>query len=431
MSTSRILSVAVLASGFAAALPAAAQSVCAEPSFVRPPGSFGGGPGQGGYSSFHVGGSPMSATVADFDRDGQLDIATANLGGDSVSVRFGNNNPIDGNFNQRAGVDIAMPASPGTNGSRPYGITHGLMNNDAFVDLVVVNRNSNTAVVLLGDGSGGFTQLAPAAIGGGYAYHPALGDFDGDGDLDVAATQNAGNFVRILINDGQGVLSPHPTTLGGINAPIGIVAGDMLGSSAVDLAVVASGSDQVYVYPGNGNGTFAAPTILDAVENAIATPISVQLHDMDNDGRGDLVVAVRVNRANGGEPVSPYNRIAIFHSLPGGGFESTPLFIAAGPDMTHATAADFDRDGHLDLLGTSAAFAFIGNVVLNSGARTYDAPIGHDAAGNPFFGVTGDFNQSGYPDFAIVNQPSNTVTVYINQCAPTDPIFDDGFDAAD
>ena len=82
------------------------------------------------------------------------------------------------------------------------------VNGDGKPDLLVVNQcstsscaNSNGVVgVLLGNGDGTFqthfdvgTHTSPDAV--------AIGDFNGDGKLDVAATTKAGNTVSILLQN--------------------------------------------------------------------------------------------------------------------------------------------------------------------------------------------------------------------------------------
>ena len=91
-----------------------------------------------------MGTNPRSLAVADFNRDGKLDLAVANNGSDNVSVLLGNGT---GGF----GTPTILSA-----GVSPSSIAVGNLNADANPDLVVVNQSDNTVAIRLGNGSGGF-----------------------------------------------------------------------------------------------------------------------------------------------------------------------------------------------------------------------------------------------------------------------------------
>ena len=139
-----------------------------------------------------TGDTPASITVADFNGDGILDLAVANLYVDTnqpgtVTVLLGNG---DGTFTPTA-------VSPAT-GFLPYSVAVGDFNGDGKADLVTANAGSNTATVLLGNGDGTFAAaLSPTA--GKDPLFAAVGDFNGDGLTDLAAANNSASSLTVLL----------------------------------------------------------------------------------------------------------------------------------------------------------------------------------------------------------------------------------------
>ena len=115
-----------------------------------------------------VGNSPSDLAVADFNSDGNLDIAVAYESSSVVSIVLGT---IGGGF--QLPFNVTVPS-----GSRS--ITVGDFNFDHKLDLAVSGTN-----VLLGKGDGTFG--VPIAFGGGGSQGIVAADFNGDGKTDLAA----------------------------------------------------------------------------------------------------------------------------------------------------------------------------------------------------------------------------------------------------
>jgi hypothetical protein len=135
-------------------------------------------------------------TVADFNGDGKLDIASP------AGISLGNGG---GTFR----APIAFP--PTATGSA---LAVGDLNNDGKIDLVVETANFNCAV-LLGSGDGSFqAPIALPVLGADQGGALLLGDFDTDGALDlvtagpigvsrqsVSIYHGDGTFARLFFND--------------------------------------------------------------------------------------------------------------------------------------------------------------------------------------------------------------------------------------
>ena len=100
-------------------------------------GSFTAAPG----SPFPVGKAPASVAAGDFNGDGFADIAIANAGDNTVTVLLG-----DG-----TGRFAAAAYSPLHVGSQPSGIAVADFNSDGNPDLAIANSGDNTVTVLLNE----------------------------------------------------------------------------------------------------------------------------------------------------------------------------------------------------------------------------------------------------------------------------------------
>src|SRR5947208_3661241 len=101
-------------------------------------------------------------------------------------------------FNQPSGSPVAV-------GTNPESVAVGDFNHDGKPDLAVANFNSNNVTILLGDGSGGFSQPSGSPVAVGLApFSVAVGDFNHDGKPDLAVANEGSNNVTIQLGDGTG-----------------------------------------------------------------------------------------------------------------------------------------------------------------------------------------------------------------------------------
>jgi hypothetical protein len=245
------------------------------------------GNGQGGFtpaagSPFAVGLLPFSIAVGDLNNDGKLDLVTGNFNSDSVTVLLGNG---QGQFSQAAGSPIPV-------GIGPAGVQIGDFNNDGKLDLAVSNEFSNNLMILLGNGQGQFTSAPGSPIAVDSPAGIAVSDLNGDGQLDIAATSN--NSIVILLGAGQGRFTEatgSPIAAG--NATVDVTVGDFTHDGTLDLAVASIGSNNVTILLGNGQGQFTqAPGSPIPAGNGTT---AIRAADLTNDGIVDLAVVSRVS----------------------------------------------------------------------------------------------------------------------------------------
>src|SRR5262249_13381873 len=144
------------------------------------------GTGDGTFQAavnYPAGSFPRSVAVGDFNGDGFLDLAVANVGtypnytDSSVSVLLGK-----GDRTFHAARSFAA-------GNRPGSGRVGDFHAAGRLDLVVVNAGSNNVSVLLGNGDGTF-QAARTFAAGPSPNSVAVGDFNGDGRPDLVVAND-------------------------------------------------------------------------------------------------------------------------------------------------------------------------------------------------------------------------------------------------
>jgi hypothetical protein len=193
---------------------------------------------------FGSGPSPRSLIVADFNGDSRFDLALGNTsGGGSVGVLL---NAGNGTFDPLQSYPIH---------TIPQAITPADVTGDGKLDIVAAG-NSGGVSILPGIGDGTFGTPMPVVVGG-QLKDVAAADFDSDDDVDLALTDGSFLFngaLHVLAGTGDGGFA-DPVTYGSGECR-GIVAANLTGDGAIDLAAACPGSAIVLVYQGLGNGEF-------------------------------------------------------------------------------------------------------------------------------------------------------------------------------
>ena len=334
--------------------------------------------------------SPFSVTTADFDGDGNLDLAIANFSGGIVSLLMGTG---DGTFAPGA---LLLGASTS--------IVAGDFNGDNDLDLVFTLPSTGQVAVAIGDGAGGFETPVPYDAGA-FAISVAIGFFNADAVLDLAVAETIGNSVGVLIGNGDGTFQPALDNLtGAVSAPMAVAIGNLNGDTFADIVVAEHNTNKVGVFLGLGNGLFLPEIDYDVGGG----PRAVAIADLDGDGDMDLVVTNQ-----GADTVS------VLLGDNSGAFSTRvdyPNAVASNP--VAVAIADVTGDGKLDLVvaNFAASASETVSVFIGNGDGTFQLEfLQFETAGTDATSVAiGDFNGDDKPDLAVTNQSSNSVAIFLN-----------------
>ena len=312
------------------------------------------GNGRGGFhtaTDITAGTEPGAIVEGDFNGDGKPDLAVANAGTNSVSILL---QSTQGGFlppvNYRVGVN---PVSL---------VVTADFNADGNTDLAVTNSGSSTISILLGNRDGTFQLFTNVGVNG-IPNALAIGDVNGDGkpDMVVGATipgDEGGGvpYLYIFLGTGDGSFQPGvPIPLPTFSGPI--VVADFNGDGKLDMAVTGfyatdDPSAFLWIYLGNGDGTFQAPT---TAYSFSGYPNALVSADFNSDGKTDLALA-----GYGGQ-------VAILSGNGDGTFQTAESY-QVSVDAAGLAVADFNGDHKLDLaVSTGSAVT----VLLGNGDGTF------------------------------------------------------------
>jgi hypothetical protein len=232
------------------------------------------------------------------------------------------------------------------------------INGDGRPEIVIVDNINGSLLYFAFDGDPRDRQswthhyICEGALPG--AYDVAVADFDGDGDLDVAASswRKGNQFVwfehKRSDRDRQWIQHPIEENIGETRT---ICAIDMNGNGRMDLLGTASAGNQVMWYENPGD-----PRHQPWPKHVIDTPLRpIHGHPVDMDGDGDIDVVLALGHSAPGILPNMQDHQVVWYENEG---QSEPgpwtkhVICDSLPQGFEAVAADLDGDGHMEVVAT-------------------------------------------------------------------------------
>jgi hypothetical protein len=377
---------------------------------------------------------PESFALGDLDDDvsDDLDIAVGNRNDNSITFI---ENLGGGAYRTNSQFFLAGIIPPAT--ALLDDIAIGQLDGQIGDDIVVAFNSSSTAfasdIGILLNTSGFFFSQDYVAAGTNTAgtNAVALGDFDNANGLDIAVSNFNSSNIVLRLNDGVGGFGGAPTIVTGLGAPRALAVGNFDGNTSLDLA--AHSDTQFATFLGNGAGglsfnqTFTTSTV--AFSGFAVGQINNDLADdavVANDGR----VSVLLNAPDqlggtGGSPVTGGSTNAVIRRgiQAGPGFPTngegigafgSPILVVLPLGVTSLTSLDADGDGDVDLAGISFSADYAA-VFLNTGSGTAftlgtGSPYNLGTGKRPIKIVAADIDGDGLADLAIGNSGDRTLS---------------------
>ena len=346
---------------------------------------------------------PRGMALADFNKDGVLDLASSTPApvSQNVFVQWGNG---DGTFQP--------PFIYQSGGEFSLRVHAADFNGDTWLDLITVNMLSYTVSVLLNRGDGTFAAPLITPTGPFRVDRAFVGDANGDGVLDVGVS---GETAQLLYGNGNGTFHPSEhLELSGKAA--NFVFGDFNIDGRTDLAVLVQPAvnagepllpSYLRLYIGNGNGSYSNST-LTLAEHSGGTLLAA---DLNGDGAPELITAD-----------NPHSNVSVFVNNSDGTYAARvdyPLPAAA----ESLALEDINEDGKRDLvigsINATDLIALLGNGDGSFAPAPYTRRITAPAYVLHFHAVAvGDLNGDHRPDILLADSSHDVAFRLHNLCAP-------------
>jgi hypothetical protein len=330
-----------------------------------------------------------SVCAADFDNDGDLDLACANDWTNRVSVLL---NQGDGTFAPQSQYPVG--------GSHPVSICAADLDGDGDIDLTTANDHGTVSVIYnLGNGTFDYEpwvwsipDVPPLSI--------CAADLDGDGDMDLATANGDEHMgmgsVSVLVNNGNYEFNYHWDSFPWvIDCYYSICAADLDADGDLDLA---AGTDfDIFIFSNNGDATF----MLDSTYDAGSSIHSVSAADLNGDGYVDLAAA---NHS--------HSQVTVLLNQGDGTF-SAPSAYGVDNHPISVFAADLEGDGDVDLATANERSDNV-SVLLNNGDGTFITYASYPVGIEPLSVCAADLDGDGDLDLATANSISFDISVLLN-----------------
>ncbi|MEL6905813.1 MAG: FG-GAP-like repeat-containing protein, partial [Planctomycetota bacterium] len=309
--------------------------------------------GAGGYGPLVPMGTPSGATLGtwavgddDGDRLADVLVATQNMfnGSRQNALRLHRNASVGGVPALEAGVAAVPPTSTDSRA------VVGDVTSDGFVDVVLPDRFVGTVRVFRGDAEGSVRTWVEVPTGLDRTQRIRIANVDGNESVDIVALDtDSSTLAWVAHRRVDASWTPHAIGSAGVDALDFVLFDDDLDGD-LDVLVLTTPSSirhEVVLFEQLSPGLFAAPRTVYGF-TSIAYPRTFDAHDLDADGRPELLLGV----SNG-----VFEGLRALGRTPAGDYALTDRFGVMGPahapdTCSHISVGDLDGDGDPDVVPT-------------------------------------------------------------------------------
>jgi len=341
---------------------------------------------------FGVSNTTNHITAADFDNDGDQDIALMSMSMLPPYARLAFNDGT-GYFPERLTLgDTAAVSS-----------CAGDFDDDGDNDLAILHYHSNNFSIFLNMGNRTFA-LTRYQIAQCYSNFIRTADFDSDGDLDliigirITSGDSTGGHINVFVNSGSGNFSLSQAFASFDDNPVTAAIGDFDGDNDIDIIEAGIGQGRVYSHLNDGHGQFAPGALIDN----LISPRMAAAADLNSDGDIDLAIAeaewpgyLRVYHNDG-------------HAL---SYDSDEYI--AGTGCRSLAIADMDNDDDNDIVCANMDSSNV-MVFTNLGDGTFITRQTCATVPIPKSVVCDDFNGDGFIDAMAASADNDYLSIFVN-----------------
>lgn len=291
-------------------------------------------------------------------------------------------------------------------GNVPVDVQLADFNGDGLLDAAVTSGlfSANLISILPGNGDGTFgtAQALPNVVSSNSGAGLALGDFNNDGRIDIAATRQSGEIVVHLNTSATGGPITFNAGAAFFSSPLStdVASADIDGDGNLDL-VVSNNFIASSVLRGVGDGTFA-PVVLIGI--GFSSNQRVAVADFDGDGKTDAAFTNSAGDLRVFQNTSTLGAINF----------NTPISVATGVGSYGVTVGDFNGDGRSDLAATDSGGNTV-RVFLNAstgaGSFAFGSGTAYAVGANPLSVAVADVTGDAVADLIVAANGSNTLHV--------------------
>ncbi|HMJ67304.1 MAG TPA: choice-of-anchor tandem repeat GloVer-containing protein [Cyclobacteriaceae bacterium] len=372
-----------------------------------------------------AGTQPQIFAPADINGDGKIEIAVANIISGNISVL--SNASVPGT--------VSMSKFDYSTDLQPYGLATGDIDNDGKLDVATANLDGNNISVFRNQGTSVVATGSLARFDiptDAKPFSIAMADVDVDGKTDLVVTYVNGTKISIFHNSGLAAnvsaSSFYRVDVTTLSSPSHVSVADLNGDNKPELIVTSfvDGSSKINVFKNNCDvgssmvGFGAATEVITGLK-----PYSTTIADFNADGKPDIAVT-----NNGTNTISVImNNIDATGAISAAAFGAPVDFtVGSGPNLI--TSADIDGDRKPDIITisnglTSASINVLRNLMAPLDAITtasFQAKVDFPVGDSPINVGVADIDGDGKPDLLASTASASLVSILRNTAtfaAPT------------